>query len=74
MSSDFRQWVIMADPARIKVDATPERTTATEEHLTSEETEDAPLAARPADDNKESAGLDHPKEEVKSVSFGISFL
>lgn len=73
-ASGLKQWVIMADPARIKVEGTSERTTAAEEHPKSEETEDAPVAARPADDNKESSSQDHPKQEVKSVSFGISFL
>lgn len=61
----------MADPARIKPEATPERTTsANEEHPKSEETEDVPATAKPADENKASSSQDQPKQEVKSVSYG----
>ncbi|XP_033485032.1 transcription initiation factor TFIID subunit 11 [Epinephelus lanceolatus] len=58
----------MADPARIKPEATPERTaSANEEDPKSEDTEDAtlPATAKPADDNKESSSQDQPKQEVK---------
>ncbi|XP_038578029.1 transcription initiation factor TFIID subunit 11 [Micropterus salmoides] len=57
----------MADPARIKPESTPERTTsANEEHPKSEDTEDLPSTAKPTDENKESSSQDQPNQEVKS--------
>lgn len=59
----------MADPARIKVEGTPERaTSANEEHsnVKPEETEDA--TAKSTDENKESSSQEQPKQELKSVS------
>lgn len=59
--------MIMADPARIKHDATPERTTsANEERPKSEETEDGHRTAKPGDENKEASSGDQPKQEAKS--------
>lgn len=59
----------MADPARIKTEDTPERTTsATEEHPKSEEPAIVAVAEKPADENKESSSQDQPKQEVKLVS------
>lgn len=74
LSASQKDWVIMADPARIKPESTPERTTsANEEHPKSEDTEDLPSTAKPTDENKESSSQDQPKQEVKSVSSGASF-
>lgn len=59
----------MADPARIKPEGPPDRTTsANEEHPAdkSEETEDAPVKS--IDENKESSLQEQPKQELKSVS------
>ncbi|XP_031172685.1 transcription initiation factor TFIID subunit 11 [Sander lucioperca] len=57
----------MADPARIKPEAKPERTTsANEEHPKSGGTEDVPATAKPTDENKESSSQDESKQEVKS--------
>lgn len=59
----------MADPARIKVEGTPERaTSANEEHsnVKSEETEGA--TTKSTDENKESSSQEQPKQELKSVS------
>ncbi|KAF1390228.1 hypothetical protein PFLUV_G00055900 [Perca fluviatilis] len=57
----------MADPARIKPEAKPERTaSANEEHPKSGGTEDVPATAKPTDDNKESSSQDESKQEVKS--------
>ncbi|XP_019951654.2 transcription initiation factor TFIID subunit 11 [Paralichthys olivaceus] len=54
----------MADPARIKSDDKPERTTsAAEDHSKAEETEDA---AKPAHESKESSSQDQSKQEVKA--------
>lgn len=61
----------MADPARIKPEATSERITSVkEEQLKSEETEDEilPATAKPTDESKESSSQDQPKQEAKSVS------
>lgn len=61
--------MIMADPARIKTEGTPERaTSANEEHSSakSEETED--VTAKSTDENKESSSQEQPKLELKSVS------
>ncbi|TDH10328.1 hypothetical protein EPR50_G00073770 [Perca flavescens] len=56
----------MADPARIKPEAKPERTaSAKEEHPKSGGTEDGPATAKPTD-NKESSSQDESKQEVKS--------
>lgn len=56
----------MADPARIKNEETPERTTSTSnEHPKSEDVEDAPGAEKPTEESKEGASEDH-KHEVKS--------
>lgn len=58
--------MIMADPARIKPEAKPERTTsASEEHPKSEETEDVP-SAKSADGNKDASSQDPSKQDVKS--------
>lgn len=59
----------MADPARIKPEATSERITSVkEEQLKSEETEDEilPATAKPTDESKESSSQDQPKQEAKS--------
>lgn len=61
----------MADPARIKVEATPERpASVNEEHSNgkSEETED--VTAKSADESKEPSLQEQPKQELKSVSPG----
>lgn len=59
--------MIMADPARIKPEATPERiTSANEEHPKTEETEDVSATAKPADENKESSSQEQLKQEIKS--------
>lgn len=61
----------MADPARIKVEAPPERpASANEEHssVKSEETED--VTAKCTDENKEPSLQEQPKQELKSVSSG----
>ncbi|XP_030589074.1 transcription initiation factor TFIID subunit 11 [Archocentrus centrarchus] len=53
----------MADPARIKTDDIPERTTsADEKHLKSEESENAPVTEKPANENIELSSQDQPKE------------
>lgn len=57
--------MIMADPARIKPESKPERTTSANEDK-SEETEDVPATSKPADENKESSSKDQPTQEVKS--------
>lgn len=63
--------MIMADPARIKTEAIPERaTSANEEHPKSEETENVPATTKPADENKESSSQDQPTQEVKSEIVG----
>lgn len=64
----------MADPARIKSEDTPERTTATEEHPKSEETREVPVAQSPPDENKALSSQEHPKQEEKSVSVEASCL
>lgn len=65
----------MADPARIKPEAKPERTTsANEEHPKSGGTEDVPATAKPTDENKESSSQDESKQEVKSVSSAAWFV
>ncbi|XP_029012399.1 transcription initiation factor TFIID subunit 11 [Betta splendens] len=56
----------MADPARMKTNDSPKRTTATEEHPKSEEIQDEPAAESPADENKASSSQNHPKQEEKS--------
>ncbi|XP_053173629.1 transcription initiation factor TFIID subunit 11 [Scomber japonicus] len=57
----------MADPARIKVEDTPERASSDkEEHLKLEEAEDIPVTPKPADEPKESTSQDQPKQEIKS--------
>ncbi|XP_078111617.1 transcription initiation factor TFIID subunit 11 [Sander vitreus] len=57
----------MADPARIKPEAKPERiTSANEEHPKSGGTEDVSATAKPTDENKESSSQDESKQEVKS--------
>lgn len=61
----------MADPARIKVEATPERpASANEEHssVKSEETED--VTAKSTAESKEPSSQEQPKQELKSVSPG----
>ncbi|XP_037335093.2 transcription initiation factor TFIID subunit 11 [Pungitius pungitius] len=57
----------MADPARIKPEVKPERTTsANEDHPKPEAAEDGPAASKPADVNKESSSQDQVKQEEKS--------
>ncbi|KAM8753889.1 transcription initiation factor TFIID subunit 11 [Acanthopagrus schlegelii] len=59
----------MADPARIKPEATPERATSANEerpNVKPEESDDVPTTAKPADENKDSSSQDQPKEELKS--------
>ncbi|XP_068570100.1 transcription initiation factor TFIID subunit 11 [Cebidichthys violaceus] len=57
----------MADPARIKPEAKPERaTSADEEHPKSEDAEDASATAKPADVNKEASSQDQAKQEEKA--------
>ncbi|XP_054464338.1 transcription initiation factor TFIID subunit 11 [Anoplopoma fimbria] len=56
----------MADPARIKPEATPERAASAQEHLKAEDGEDEPATARPADVNKQASSEDQAKEEGKS--------
>ncbi|KAM6929216.1 transcription initiation factor TFIID subunit 11 [Lycodopsis pacificus] len=57
----------MADPARIKPEAKPERTSsANEERPKSEDTGDVPATAKPADGNRESSSQDQAKEEGKA--------
>lgn len=64
-------WVIMADPARIKPEVKPERTSsANEEHPKSDGADDGPATSKPADVNKESSSQDPAKQEEKSVSPG----
>lgn len=69
--------MIMADPARIKPEATPERATSANEerpNVKPEESDDVPITAKPADENKDSSSQDQPKEELKSVSSWASFI
>lgn len=62
----------MADPARIKSEATPDRTSsANEEHPKSEETENASATEKPADENKESSSQDQPKQEAKAETAAV---
>lgn len=62
----------MADPARIKSEATPDRTSsAIEEHPKSEETENVSATEKPADENKESSSQDQPKQEAKSETVAV---
>uniref|UniRef100_A0AAQ5WWB4 TAFII28-like protein domain-containing protein n=1 Tax=Amphiprion ocellaris TaxID=80972 RepID=A0AAQ5WWB4_AMPOC len=64
----------MADPARIKSEGAPERTSsANEEHPKSEETENVSASEKPADE-KELASQDQPKQEVKPVRCGAFIL
>ncbi|KAL6119252.1 taf11 [Pungitius sinensis] len=57
----------MADPARIKPEVKPERTTsANEEQPKPESAEDGPTASKPADVSKESSSQDQVKQEEKS--------
>ncbi|XP_070825608.1 transcription initiation factor TFIID subunit 11 [Chaetodon trifascialis] len=59
----------MADPARIKAEAVPERaTSANEDHpnVKSAEIEDVPETAKPTDESKESSSQEQPKQEHKS--------
>ncbi|XP_029292222.1 transcription initiation factor TFIID subunit 11 [Cottoperca gobio] len=61
----------MADPARIKPESTPERTTSSnKQHPKSEETEDVPVTAKRSKENKESSSQDEPNQEVKSELAG----
>lgn len=60
----------MADPARIKTDDIPERTaSADENHLKSEESENAPVTEKPANESIELSSQDQPKE-IKHVTQG----
>ncbi|KAM8863919.1 transcription initiation factor TFIID subunit 11 [Spinachia spinachia] len=57
----------MADPARIKPEAKPERTSsANEEHPKSGGAEDGPATSKPPDVNKDSSSQDPAKQEEKS--------
>lgn len=57
----------MADPARIKPEAAADRvTSANEEHLKSEDGENAAASATPAGGNAESSSQGQPKQELKS--------
>uniref|UniRef100_G3NG30 TATA-box binding protein associated factor 11 n=1 Tax=Gasterosteus aculeatus aculeatus TaxID=481459 RepID=G3NG30_GASAC len=57
----------MADPARIKPEVKPERTSsANEEHPKSDGADDGPATSKPADVNKESSSQDPAKQEEKS--------
>uniref|UniRef100_UPI003AAFAA95 transcription initiation factor TFIID subunit 11 n=1 Tax=Centroberyx gerrardi TaxID=166262 RepID=UPI003AAFAA95 len=59
----------MADPARIKTEATPERTSSTnEEHPKSDDTEDVPATVHVSDESKESSSQAQPKQEAKTES------
>lgn len=62
---------IMADPARIKTEDTPEIGSEHEERPKCEETEDVPGASKPAEAKKESASEDQLKQEVKFVVFTL---
>lgn len=60
----------MADPARIKTDDIHERTaSADENHLKSEESENAPVTEKPANESIELSSQDQPKE-IKHVTQG----
>lgn len=58
----------MADPARAKVESTPERTPfSNDEHpdVKPEESETGSTTQKPSDENKESSSQDQPKQEPK---------
>ncbi|XP_034551438.1 transcription initiation factor TFIID subunit 11 [Notolabrus celidotus] len=59
----------MADPARIKTEIPPERTSSSnDDHpdIKPEETESGSSTAKPSNENKESSSQDEPKQELKS--------
>lgn len=63
--------VIMADPARIKVDSTPERPPFSNDEnpdVKPEESEAGSTTQKPSEENKESSSQDQPKQELKPVS------